>query len=75
MKLPKIIGEMISCDNQPFSFVEDIGFVKLMKETEPRYKVSSRNYFQGTLLPSIYQECKEKISLLETVKEIFGRVL
>lgn len=71
IKLHKIIGEMIACDNQPFSFVEDMGFIKLMRETEPRYKVPCRNYFQGTVLPSMYEDCKEKISsLLATAEEI-----
>lgn len=36
-KLHKTIGEMVTCDNQPISFVEDIGFIKLMKEAEPKY--------------------------------------
>lgn len=71
VKLHKIIGEMIACDNQPFSFVEDIGFLKLMRETEPRYKVPCRKYFQSIVLPSMYEECKEKIlSLLETAEVV-----
>ena len=45
IKLHNIIGEMIACDNQPYSFVEDIGFLKLMKEAQPRYKVPTRNIF------------------------------
>ncbi|GBM29788.1 hypothetical protein AVEN_238858-1 [Araneus ventricosus] len=49
MKLHKIIGEMIACDNQPFSFVEDLGFIKLLRETEPRYKSPRRNHFQDTV--------------------------
>lgn len=71
IKLHNIIGEMIACDNQPYSFVEDIGFLKLMKEAQPRYKVPTRKYFQYSVLPSMYKECKAKISsLLETAEAI-----
>ena len=30
------IGEMITVDNQPFSLVEDIGFIHLLHTLEPR---------------------------------------
>lgn len=71
IKLHNIIGEMIACDNQPYSFVEDVGFLKLMKEAQPRYKVPTRKYFQYSVLPSMYKECKTKISsLLETAEAV-----
>ena len=36
-KVTKRIAEMIAIDSQPFSIVEDAGFVRLMKHTCPRY--------------------------------------
>ena len=33
------IREMVALDCQPLSMVEDTGFLRLMKEMEPRYKV------------------------------------
>ncbi|GBO30695.1 hypothetical protein AVEN_169610-1 [Araneus ventricosus] len=42
-----------------------------MTESEPRRKIPCRNYFQGTVLPSMYEDCKEKISSLPaTAQEI-----
>ncbi|GBN00200.1 hypothetical protein AVEN_99273-1 [Araneus ventricosus] len=42
-----------------------------MRETEPRYKIPCRHYFQATVLPSMYEDCKEKISsLLATAQEV-----
>jgi len=39
------IGDMIAVDNQPFSVVEDISFIKLLHSLEPRYIIPSRKYF------------------------------
>ena len=47
------------------------GILKLMKEAQPRYKVPARKYFQYSVLPSMYIECKTKISsFLETVEAV-----
>ena len=44
----KFVMEMIALDNQPFSLVEDIGFVRLLQVLEPRYSLPSRKkrYYQ-----------------------------
>ena len=42
------IGEMIAVDNQPFSLVEDIGFIRLLHTLEPRYNLPSQKYFSET---------------------------
>ena len=47
------IGEMLCLDFQPFSIVEDVGFIRLMKAIEPRYKLPSRIYMAETIFPSI----------------------
>ena len=36
---------MIAMDYQPFSIVEDQGFIKLLAELEPRYVTPSTKYF------------------------------
>ena len=43
------IGEMIVVDNQPFSLVEDIGFIRLLHTLEP----CSKNLFSLTLDKSL----------------------
>ncbi len=47
------IGEMIALDCQPFSVVQDVGFVRLLNTLEPRYSVPSRRYITETILPRI----------------------
>ena len=40
---------MIAIDNQPFSIVEDQGFIKLLAELKPRYVIPSTEYFNETM--------------------------
>ena len=56
----KIAGVLIH-DFQPFSFVEDRGFKKLMEELEPRYEIPSRTSFSRSVIPRIYKEVKEQV--------------
>ena len=56
------IGEMISVDNQPFSVVEDVGFIHLLHSLEPRYKIPSRKYFSETVIPSIFSRVHDGIN-------------
>ena len=44
-KITRSIAEMITLNNQPFSIVDDIGFICVMKVLEPRYTIPSRRYF------------------------------
>ena len=44
---------MLCLDFQPFSIVEDVGFIRLMKAIEPHYKLPSRKYMAETIIPSI----------------------
>ena len=43
-RVHKFVMEMIALDNQPFSLVEDIGFVRLLQVLKPRYTFPSRKY-------------------------------
>ncbi|XP_062138763.1 E3 SUMO-protein ligase ZBED1-like isoform X2 [Drosophila sulfurigaster albostrigata] len=55
----------------PFSFVDDEGFVELMQEAVPRYKVPSRMYFRDVMLPTEYEQLSLKLrAALETVKHV-----
>ena len=53
---------MIAMDNQPFSIVEDQGFIELLAELEPRYVIPSTKFFNETMLPQAYDSLKLKIS-------------
>ena len=41
---------MIALDNQPFSIVEDYGFIELMAHLQPRYLIPSRRFFTTKIL-------------------------
>ena len=57
------IGEMIAVDNQPFSLVEDIGFIRLLHTLEPRYNLPSRKYFSETIVPSMVASVHDGINI------------
>ena len=58
-KITRSIAELIALDNQPFSIVDDIGFIRVMKVLEPRYTIPSRRYFAEVAIPDIFREVKE----------------
>ena len=43
-RITHFIGEMIALDCQRLSMVEDTGFLRMMKEIEPRYTVPNRKH-------------------------------
>src|SRR5678816_3605993 len=57
------IGEMIAVDNLKFSFVEDIGFKRLINHVCPQNNIPSRRYFSQEIIPTIYKRVKNKITL------------
>ena len=52
----KLVMEMIALGNQPFSLVEDLGFVRLLQVLEPRYSLPSRKYLVKKILPVVHDE-------------------
>ena len=44
---------MMALDCQPFSVVEDHGFVRLLNYLQPRYQVPGRKYFSSTMIPQL----------------------
>ena len=55
-QIHKFVMEMIALDNQPFSLVEDIGFVRLLQVLEHRYSFPSRKYLVKKILPVVHDE-------------------
>jgi len=58
------VMRMIAVGIQPFSCVEDEGFKELMKEMDPRYKLPSRSHLRDVVLPSQYEELKNKLYVI-----------
>ena len=52
-RVHRLIGEMIAIDIQPFSVMENEGFINLLSTLEPRYSLPSRKYMTETVLPRI----------------------
>ena len=55
-RVHKLVMEMIALDKQPFSLVENIGFVRLLQVLEPRYTLPSRKYLIEKRLPLVHDE-------------------
>ena len=62
--ITKKIMEFMALDDQPFSVVQDKGFVNLMKHLSPRYKLPSRRYFSDTALPELFERVSSHIHKL-----------
>ncbi|XP_049318602.1 zinc finger BED domain-containing protein 4-like [Bactrocera dorsalis] len=50
-------------DLQPFSIVEDSGFVQFVKALNPAYELPSRHVVSRTIIPALYEACVEKVKL------------
>ena len=63
------IREMVALDCQPLYMVEDTGFLRLMKEMEPRYKVPSTKHIMDVILlhimNGITMEVKKELSSIQ----------
>lgn len=59
-----LIGEMIAVQNLPFSFVEGIGFRRLMQAALPNYQLRGRQFFTEHICEKIYSEMSRKIRQL-----------
>ena len=49
--ISRLITEMIALDNLPISFVENVGFVRLLRHLAPRYTIPSRKHVSNRLVP------------------------
>jgi hypothetical protein len=59
--ITKYIAEMIAVDVQPFSIVEDIGFLRLINHICPNYCIPSRKYIKNCVFQNIYNKVKQNI--------------
>ena len=55
-RVHRLVIEMIALDNQPFSVVEDPGFIRLVSVLEPRYVIPSRKYLVDKVLPTVHSD-------------------
>ncbi|XP_048209815.1 zinc finger BED domain-containing protein 4 [Perognathus longimembris pacificus] len=60
-KITSLIAEMIALDLQPYSFVDSVGFTRLLEYLEPQYKLPSPSYFSRTAIPGMYDSVKQII--------------
>uniref|UniRef100_A0A8C6VG22 Zinc finger BED-type containing 4 n=1 Tax=Naja naja TaxID=35670 RepID=A0A8C6VG22_NAJNA len=56
-----LVAEMIALDLQPYSFVDNIGFNRLLEYLQPQYSLPSPSYFSHTAIPDMYDSVKEII--------------
>ena len=69
-RMDRKIAEMLVMDDLPFSHVEDIGFVRLMKEAVPSYPLRQRKYYRDIICEKMYGCVKAKVSdAISTVKD------
>jgi len=62
---------MIAIDLQPFSVVEDTGFIRLVAELDSRFVLPSRRYLSEIVVPEIHAKTKLKVTeLLQSTKYI-----
>ncbi|XP_044279363.1 zinc finger BED domain-containing protein 4 [Varanus komodoensis] len=60
-KITSLVAEMIALDLQPYSFVDNIGFNRLLEYLQPQYSLPSPSYFSHTAIPDMYSNVKEII--------------
>ena len=53
---------MIALDCHPFSLVEDEGFTRLLRESEPRYSLPNRRYFTENIVTNLFNNLKTKVT-------------
>ncbi|XP_029657343.1 zinc finger BED domain-containing protein 4-like [Octopus sinensis] len=58
----KLIGEMIAVNLLPYSFVGDIGFIRLLNHIIPNYCIPSRKYFSENIILEIFKNVKATIT-------------
>lgn len=59
--ITRAVGVFIAADMRPYSVVENSGFRHLISVLEPRYEIPSRTHLTATVIPSMYNNVKEKV--------------
>ncbi|XP_075064978.1 zinc finger BED domain-containing protein 4 [Mixophyes fleayi] len=60
-KITSLVAEMIALDLQPYSFVDNVGFNRLLEYLQPQYSLPSPSYFSRTAIPDMYENVKHII--------------
>lgn len=60
-KITSLIAEMIALDLQPYSFVDSLGFSRLLGYLKPQYSLPSPSYFSRTAIPGMYDNVQQII--------------
>ncbi|KAG8439872.1 hypothetical protein GDO86_005878 [Hymenochirus boettgeri] len=60
-KITSLVAEMIALDLQPYSFVNNVGFNRLLEYLQPQYSLPSPSYFSRTAIPDMYENVKHVI--------------
>ncbi|XP_053572600.1 zinc finger BED domain-containing protein 4 [Bombina bombina] len=60
-KITTLVAEMIALDLQPYSFVNNVGFNRLIEYLQPQYSLPSPSYFSRTAIPDMYENVKQII--------------
>ena len=63
-KVMKWIVKMIAMDSQPFSIVEDTGFLLLLSNVCPLYTVPLQKYFAEKIIPVMPSAIKAQLMKL-----------
>ncbi|OCT89087.1 zinc finger BED domain-containing protein 4 [Xenopus laevis] len=61
-KITSLVAEMIALDLQPYSFVNNVGFNRLLEYLQPQYSLPSTSYFSRTAIPDMYENVKQIIA-------------
>ena len=69
-KLHNLVLNMIATDMQPFSVVNDEGFVALVHELDPSYTLPSAKALIQTMMPAAYAKAKENLTAKLTDAEM-----
>ncbi|XP_045671415.1 zinc finger BED domain-containing protein 4 [Ursus americanus] len=72
-KITSLIAEMIALDLQPYSFVDNVGFNRLLEYLKPQYSLPSPSYFSRTAIPGMYNNVKQIV--LSHLKEAESGVI
>ena len=67
-RITRLIAELMALDCQPFSVVEDQEFVRLLSHLQPHYQLPCRKYFSSTMIPQLYDNCKETVQKIMEVQ-------
>uniref|UniRef100_A0A8C5MMN9 Zinc finger BED-type containing 4 n=2 Tax=Leptobrachium TaxID=161697 RepID=A0A8C5MMN9_9ANUR len=72
-KITSLVAEMMALDLQPYSFVNNVGFNRLLEYLQPQYSLPSASYFSTAAIPDMYENVKQVIA--SQLKEAEGGVI